>query len=163
MKREVADQGIQTAMSVFAESWERISDRSGIPRGANDYLQAHYIENNPNEIGFKDVLDDAGDGSEYSVAHARYHPQLRDLAQTRGYYDIFLFDTSGNLVYSVFKDRDFATGIGDGVWGDTGLGEVFLKTNMSQVGDITFADFSPYASSHGVPAAFCAMPIFCRG
>ncbi|CAE7866646.1 unnamed protein product, partial [Symbiodinium microadriaticum] len=42
------------------------------------------------------------------------------------YYDIFMFDLNGDLIYSVFKETDYATNFlidGDGPWKDSGLGE----------------------------------------
>ena len=44
-----------------------------------------------------------------------------------GFYDLFLFDTEGNLVYTVEKEDDFATnfksGGGTSRYGDSGLGK----------------------------------------
>ena len=39
--------------------------------------------------------------------------------------DVFLFDPLWNLVYTVYKERDFATNIETGEWRDTGLAGVF--------------------------------------
>lgn len=40
---------------------------------AGEYLQYHYIASNLNTVGGKQQLLDAGDGSQYSRMHARYH------------------------------------------------------------------------------------------
>ncbi len=63
-----------------------------------DRLRALYIEDNPHPTGQKENLDFASDGSAYSGVHADYHPWLRTFLRDRGYYDIFLIDTDGNLV-----------------------------------------------------------------
>lgn len=42
--------------------------------GAPYYLQYHYIVENPNPPERRKLLDDVGDGSEYSKLHAIYHP-----------------------------------------------------------------------------------------
>jgi len=52
------------------------------------YLQYHYIAANPNPVGKKLLLDNPGDDSAYSRAHARYHPIFRNLVEKYGYYDI---------------------------------------------------------------------------
>ena len=56
---------------------------------AGQYLQYHYIANNSNPAGSKQLLADAGDGSEYSRAHALYHPRLSKYHDLSGYNDLF--------------------------------------------------------------------------
>jgi signal transduction protein with GAF and PtsI domain len=90
-----------------------------------DILQYHYISNNPHPTGQKSLLDDAGDGSEYSKIHAYYHPVMRSYLEKFGYYDIFLIDpVTGDMVYSVFKEIDFATSLVTGLYNQTNFGRV---------------------------------------
>jgi methyl-accepting chemotaxis protein len=119
-------------------------------------LQKAYITDNPHPLGQKENLDTAEDGSIYSQAHARLHGWFRSFLRNNGYYDIFLFDTDGDLVYTVFKELDFATNLRDGRWSDTGLGRVFKG---ALAGETVFDDFKPYAPSADAPAAFIARPI----
>jgi len=49
---------------------------------AGQYVQYQYIATNPD--GDRADLADAGDGSEYSAAHADHHPFLRQLATSIG-------------------------------------------------------------------------------
>ncbi len=123
-------------------------------------LQRLYITDNPHPTGKKEELDAASDGSAYSRSHARYHPWFRKLLRARDYYDIFLFDAKGNLVYTVFKELDFATNLVIGKWRDSGLGEAFRagRDNPTR-GFQAFFDFAPYAPSHGAPASFISAPI----
>lgn len=47
------------------------------------------------------------DGTErYHGVHAKYHPIYRQKLYDRAYYDIFFFDLEGDLIYSVFKERN---------------------------------------------------------
>ncbi len=75
-------------------------------------LQDAYIHDNPNPFGEKDLLVRPV-GEEYSQRyhdiHASFHRGFRTLQQRGGYYDIFLFNTTGDLIYSVFKELDYAT------------------------------------------------------
>tara|TARA_R110002126_G_scaffold222817_4_gene367897 strand:- start:421 stop:900 length:480 start_codon:yes stop_codon:yes gene_type:complete len=65
-------------------------------------LQKRYITDNPNPLGEKQKLDTAGvDG--YDKAHKKYHTYLREFIEHQGYYDLFLVNDSGDVVYSVFK------------------------------------------------------------
>jgi methyl-accepting chemotaxis protein len=126
-------------------------------------LQSLYITDNPNPVGKKEELDAAGDGSGYSMAHAEYHPWFRSFLRARGYYDVFLVDLKGNVVYTVFKENDYATNLVSGKWKDSDLGAVYRAAAASPEGKASFADFKPYAPSNDAPAAFIAMPLFDAG
>src|SRR4051794_3501542 len=73
-----------------------------LPVGAAPYyLQYHYIVANPNPAERRKLLDDAGDGSDYSRLHATYHPLMRAAAATVGFFDFMVADTkSGALLQS---------------------------------------------------------------
>lgn len=123
-------------------------------------LQKTYIDNNPNKLGEKDALMAAGDGTSYDAVHGKYHPWIRSILQTNGFYDIFFFDANGQNIYTVFKELDFATNLADGRWKDSGLGDLVRKTLAGSAGDEPrLEDFKPYAPSNNVPAGFMAMPI----
>ena len=123
-------------------------------------LRRLYISENPNPVGSKDELDDAGDGSVWSAAHARHHPGLRSFQRARGYYDLFLFDMRGNLVYSVFKEDDFALNFEDGIYSDTGLGEVFRAGRELEPDQIHLTEIAPYGPSADAPAMFMSTPVY---
>jgi methyl-accepting chemotaxis protein len=124
-------------------------------------LQYHYIKANPNPLGSKGSLDYAEDSSQYSKIHAKYHPAIRDYLQKFGYYDIFLIDSrNGNIVYSVFKELDYATSLINGPYAQTNLAESFRNANASSVADtVVFTDFKQYYPSYEAPAAFVASPV----
>jgi methyl-accepting chemotaxis protein len=142
------------AVKEFAGAWNDIDDHPG------DALQRLYIEDNPHPIGQKENLDAADDGSTYSRVHAAHHPWFRKLLRERDYYDVFLFDKAGNLVYSVFKEADFATNLISGPWSDTDLGNAFreARDHPSQDSEVFF-DFRAYTPSYGAPASFISTPI----
>lgn len=123
-------------------------------------LRRAYIDDNPHPIGEKHRLNAAADGSAYSGFHAKIHPMFRGQLESRGYYDIFLIDAAGNIVYTVFKELDFATNLVSGPYRDSGLGKAFATALAKRPGEYAFADFEPYAPSHGAPASFVAMPVF---
>ncbi len=115
----------------------------------------HLIRPKPDRL-----LDAASDGSRYSDVHGRYHPWFRAFLEERGYYDIFLFDAEGDLVYTVFKELEYATNLSTGKWKDTDLGNAFRAAKASAgTGAMTFFDFKPYAPSHGAAAAFISTAI----
>jgi methyl-accepting chemotaxis protein len=127
-------------------------------------FQQLYIEKNPNPLGSKDKLEKSSDGSSYSRVHALYHPAFRELQQRFGYYDIFLIDSeSGNVVYSVFKELDFATSLKTGPFSESGLAKAFRGADRLDQGGVYMTDFEPYLPSYNDPAAFIAMPVFEQG
>ncbi len=127
-------------------------------------LQQLYIQSNPNPLGSKDALVESPDGSSYARAHALYHPAFRELQQRFGYYDIFLIDgDSGNVVYSVFKELDFATSMKSGPFADSGLADAYRGAMTLNEGSVFQTDFAPYLPSYNDPAAFIATPVFVNG
>ncbi|WP_299816178.1 methyl-accepting chemotaxis protein [uncultured Roseibium sp.] len=151
--------GTKTAVLEFAAAWKEMKASGGNPETT---LQTAYITDNQHPTGEKHLLDRGDSGSAYDDVHASYHPWLRKLQQDRGYYDVFLFDTEGNLVYSVFKELDYATNFnqGGGKWADTDLGEVYRKAmSITSHDEVAFEDFAPYGPSFDAPASFVAHPI----
>lgn len=122
-------------------------------------LQQLYIGDNENSLGNKHQLDKAPDGSMYSDAHDLYHGKYRQFLESFGFYDIFLVDMSGDVIYSVFKELDFATNLFSGPYSDSGLSTVFKNSINLQKGEIFFDDFKPYFPSYNNPASFIGAPI----
>ena len=128
-------------------------------------LQQRYINANPNPLGSKDQLDRSPDASSYGEYHALYHPAFHELQQRFGYYDIFLIDAeSGDVVYTVFKELDYATSLKRGAFANSGLGKAFQGAlALTQPGTAYMTDFAPYLPSYNDPAAFIAVPIIDNG
>ncbi len=115
--------------------------------GAMSTLQRHYVFGSPFAVGLRENLDDAQDGSAYSKVHARYHPWFRKFRRKHGYYDIFIFNTKGDLVYSVYKEQDFAANLLTGLWEDSGLGKAYRAAlARPEVKHQAFVDFASYIS-----------------
>ncbi|MEM6664821.1 MAG: methyl-accepting chemotaxis protein [Pseudomonadota bacterium] len=142
-----------SALNAFTDGWQALgADPTG-------QLQADYISNNPHPLGEKDKLQTANTGTPYDAAHAQYHPWFHLLQQDRSYYDVFLFDADGNLVYSVFKELDYATNVMTGQWRETDLGNAFRAAMPLERGDVAFFDFRPYGPSADAPASFMSTPV----
>ena len=155
MRYTATNSEIREALVEFTDAWQALgSDQMA-------QLQKLYIDENPNPIGEKENLDAAPDGSLYSQVHAKHHPWFRQFLRERGYYDIFLFDMEGNLVYTVFKELDYATNLSNGEYKDTDLGNAYRAALANaKPGSLSFFDFQPYAPSHGAPASFMSTPVF---
>lgn len=145
---------VQNATLQFSAAW------SGLGTKQQEKLQKIYVQDNPHPVGQKQLLDDGKDDSQYSQIHQQFHPWFRQFAKERGYYDIFIFDLEGNLVYSVFKGKDYATNFEDGQFKDTDLGNAFrAAADAEKPGTLSFFDFRSYAPSDNAPASFISAPV----
>jgi len=124
-----------------------------------------YIANNNYANGEKGLLVDAGNESYYAKTHTAYHPMMRSYQEKFGYYDIFLVDPdSGDIVYSVFKEVDYATNLHSGPYKNSALARVVREASGADSKDATYIeDFESYAPSYGAAASFIASPIVENG
>lgn len=150
---------VRRALLDFKKGWETLDESEDVA-DVGEHLQQLYITDNPNELGAKDNLDYAPDGSLYSKVHAYYHPWFRHFLRQRDYYDIFLFAPNGDLVYTVFKELDYATNLVKGQYKETDLGNAFRAALKGGKDDQFFFDFRPYSPSNNAPASFMSQAIF---
>ena len=129
------------------------------------YLQNQYIAANPNPVGQKEALERADDRYAYHATHAKYHGEFRRFLNQYGYYDIFLVEPeNGHIVYSVFKEVDYATSLLDGPYKDTNFARAFRAARDAGASGATkLVDFAPYQPSYDAPASFIASPIMENG
>ncbi len=122
-------------------------------------LQELYIYDNDYPKGEKWELKDAKDGSTYSQYHSKYHPWFLEFQQRNHYHDLFLVTPKGDVVYSVFKEKDFATNLVDGKWANSGLAEAFQGAveTLDTLGG--YSDLKPYEPKNGEENAFLSKAI----
>ena len=126
---------------------------------AQRHLQAWYTAPYDN---FDDAIavNDAGDGSDWSAAHARYHRFFQELVDRYGYEDVLLIDEEGNVVYSAYKGVDLGTNVLDGPFDGSNLRTLFEEAIESN--SIDFAgttDLERYQPSYGIPTGWAVSPI----
>jgi len=128
---------------------------------AASFWQYQYIQQNPHPLGEKHRLDQATGGNAYDQLHARYHPVFREYLQRFEFYDIFLVDAAtGHVVYSVFKEVDYATSLKRGPYASSGLADAYQQA--LQAGgqrSASLVDFKPYLPSYQAQASFISAPI----
>jgi len=145
--------------SASVDTWLNALSETGI------LLQHNLIQLNPHPLGEKHLLNSLGNNSDYDLAHQLYHPSIRYFLEQFEFYDIFLVEAkSGNVVYSVFKELDYATSLKKGAFSNTGIAKVFNEaTSTSSTDNTSISDFSSYPPSYLDPASFIASPIFDQG
>jgi len=129
---------------------------------ANIAVQYAYLSENPNLLGEKHHFNQSKVGSTYDGAHGYYHPNFRLFLEEFGLDDIFLIDNeTGNVVYSVYKEIDFATSLVDGAFADSGLGQAFRLAKDSKDKHAVFiTDTHAYTPSYEASAMFISSPVF---
>ena len=128
-------------------------------------LQVNYIVNNPHPLGDKDQLYSLGDGTDYDQAHKTYHRFFKETVYTFGLHDLVIISAQTNTVlYSVFKETDFATSLSSGPYSNSGLANVFFATKQQgEMGIAALEDLSYYEPSYNAPAMFLAYPVMYKG
>lgn len=151
--------------NVFAP---RLAEATGIPvifssfvpsQTAQRYLQSHYTVTHTD---FNDAIavTDAGDGSDWTTAHAEYHPYFREMAKRLNYEDVLLIDGAGNVVYSAYKGIDLGTNIVTGQYRFTNLAKAYLETVRTNLLEgVTFTDLEEYPPSLANPAGWAVTPV----
>ncbi|MFV8829247.1 methyl-accepting chemotaxis protein [Alkalihalobacterium sp. APHAB7] len=79
---------------------------------------------------------------------------FEEFIRTYNYYDLFLIDREGNIIYTVEKEDDYGTNLITGPYNNTGLANVYQNADEG----FAIADYEHYEPSDA-PAAFIAHPV----
>ncbi|MDX1982160.1 MAG: HAMP domain-containing protein [Bryobacteraceae bacterium] len=186
-----ADESTIAALESFAAGWKEL-DGSGRPAelrayyesrigarmreagddagawfpadGRQQTLQFHYLAANPHEVGAKDLLLSAPGAGLYGRTHERYHPTLHRYQSAFGFYDIFLIDAGGRILYTVMKEIDLGADLSAEPYRSTGLGRAYRRAAaLANSESSVIEDYTPYPASYFAPALFVAAPVFRAG
>jgi len=131
-----------------------------LPTGnAQRYLQLHYT------LASADGAppEDAGDGSAWSAANARFNGYFREIATRFEYRDAMLLDTRGNVVYSAYKGVDLGSNVLTGPFRESALGNAYQKALASNAVDyVGVTDFGDYQPADE-PTAWLVSPVGPQG
>ena len=96
-----------------------------------------------------------GLGSEpYQQVDDQRHAGLKVFCDSFGFYDVFLIDPEGDVVFTVAKESDLGTNLVNGPLSRSGLAEAFQQGKTGTI----FVDFAWYEPSNE-PASFIATPL----
>lgn len=145
---------LKESLGLYAEAWDELGPNAGA------HLHGLYVDDSPYQPGERHLLNDAGDGSTYSALHRARQPRVDEFLEIHEYYDVFMVDPDGNVVYTYFKEPDFATNLVDGPLSGSGLGDAFREAaGSTDRRKVAVADFDFYEPSEE-PAMFVASPTF---
>ncbi|MBW1643595.1 MAG: HAMP domain-containing protein [Deltaproteobacteria bacterium] len=110
----------------------------------------------------KSVVD-RGDGSDYSKAHATWHPVFRRFVRENGYSDLYLVDQDGDVLYSVAKEDFFGVNILSRKYNSTNIFKLFLALRAKDAKqDTTIISDFDFLGDSKTPSAYIASPITSR-
>ena len=151
-----SDPSVQDGLTALSREYTRLGSNAKL------VLQQRYIEDNPFPTGEKHKYSQAETGDGYDQSHADLHTFFRTLVESSGYYDLFLVSQEGEVVYTMYKELDYATNLLTGDYQDSGLADAVRGALQSANAAVTFTAFEPYEPSAMAPAAFAAIPLFDR-
>lgn len=82
-----------------------------------------------------------------------YGVRLSEIVDQYGWYDLFLINFVGDIVYSYAEESDLGMSLKTGPLASSALGELFAQ-HQSTEDAVLISDFEPYAPSNNEPAAF---------
>ena len=80
--------------------------------------------------------------------------RFKKVIKNTGWYDLFLIDTDGRIVYTACRESDLGMNIGGNDLKSTSLGKAFAKAQGLDNSGVAIGDFQPYAPSNGDFAGF---------
>ncbi len=112
---------------------------------------------------FSDAFAEEGDkvgGSAWTeLENGPLGTWLKQYNKEYGYYDLFLINMKGDIVFSAFKEPDLGQNLVSGSLSSSGLGKLFQKAKSGPA----IQDYEPYAPSKGAPAGFIGAPVRSNG
>ncbi len=105
-------------------------------------------------VAFGEAFKNGLDSQDYKAVYQSRYPGLKMFLDIFGFYDIFLIDTQGNVVFTVAKEPDFGQNLLTGKLKDSGLAKAFHQARDG----VALIDYSWYEPSKSY-AAFIAVPL----
>jgi len=131
------------------------------PDGIGLRMQAAYVARSKGDRS--KAMTGSGGTEGYDAVHRRFHPHFTEHLQRFGFYDIFLIDNQGRVIYTQAKEIDFGADLVKGALSSSNLAAVFRTASKSPGGKACMSDLQSYLPSYGKPAAFLAAPVFLDG
>lgn len=168
------DQVVETLESIADQKSEKIVD----------YLTAkkqvvQLLSNMPKVeealVDFNIAFAKGVNSETYLQQDQRYRRSLIQVKRIANAYDLFLINTSGDIIFSVLQEQDFATNLTTGEYSGTLLANAFNEASKNK--KLTVTEFTPYQpsqwlinqnqdqSSTGLEAqsAFISAPVLNKG
>lgn len=160
-----ADDSAVTALGGLERAWAGLA----MPAGGEAALRKKYErqagwlpeDERGRALLYHYTVATGGPGGAYGEVHARYHPTLERYQTAFGFYDIFLIDAGGRILYTVRKEIDLGADLRGARYRETALARAYARATTP--GQAVLEDYAPYTPSAEAPAAFVATPVWREG
>ncbi|MFJ6680214.1 adenylate/guanylate cyclase domain-containing protein [Microbacterium sp. NPDC091382] len=145
-----------------ARSGQEYSAESFVPATrAGRYLQANYTAGRAfDDYDAALALDDAGDGSAWSAANARYGSYFAGLVDDLGYEDVLILNKEADVVYSAYKSVDLGVNMKEEPYTTSALTRAYEEVlRTGSLDAVVTTDFERYLPSLNVPTAWILSPV----
>ncbi|KIN72741.1 methyl-accepting chemotaxis protein [Sulfitobacter guttiformis] len=122
-------------------------------------LQASFTTLNPFDLAKRSELVVADENRGYDHLHKRYHEFFKYFSTTNAFYDLFLVNPEGDIIYSVAKEGDFGQNVTTGELAQSGIGQSFAQSISNGAAQTHLSDFQVYSISASAIAAFASTPV----
>ncbi|MDH4246292.1 MAG: methyl-accepting chemotaxis protein [Deltaproteobacteria bacterium] len=141
MKKFEIEKHFKSMEALMKDTQANMRFTAGLPKYAEAFAQGLQSDS------YKSVESQLGSG-------------LKIFTESNGFYDTFLIDMKGNVVYTMAKESDLGANLENGPLSNSGLAKTFK--NVLQEKNIHIQDFEFYAPSNE-PAAFIGTPLSSGG
>jgi methyl-accepting chemotaxis protein len=107
--------------------------------------------------GFERAFAAAGgsvESAEWNTLAGTYDHRFKGVMEDNGWYDVFLINPRGEIVYTVTRESDLGMNIPESELARSSIGAAFSKAKAMDPDDIAVGDFAAYSPSNGAQAAF---------
>lgn len=124
-------------------------------------VQYLYIATNPHGGEERYLLNDPGDGSAFSAAHAPLQKFMMSALAHTSFQDMHIADArTGDLFYTSAKEPDIATNLLIGPLKDTGMAEAFRAVVDKRTPDaVHMSEYASFYPALGEVSSFIGVPI----
>lgn len=158
---------VETVKTLRFESFQKLASIQAIKKsqltGYFDDMKAQlkvlgddpYTRDALNEFAFAFSEGDGRIGTaDWNKVVGKYDSRLKGIVQENGWYDLFLIDPEGAIVYTAAREPDLGMSIPQSELRNEGIGKAFTQAKNGGTGNVVLSDLATYSPSAGAPAAF---------
>lgn len=159
-----ADESARTALAELERAWPMLTAPADGPAAVRTLYEGRpeWMPGDARAVAlqYHYLVTKSGAPGAYGATHARFHPTLHRYQTAFGFYDIFLIDAGGRVLYSVRKEMDLGVSLDHPRYRETALARAFRRAvKASGAERPAVEDYQPYTPSRNEPAAFIAAPV----
>jgi methyl-accepting chemotaxis protein len=97
--------------------------------------------------------------TDYQQLYDKMDSFFKNYTDKYGYYDLFLIDDDGNVIYTNKKESDLGSNLNTGIYSKTNLAELYKNIWKEKTNKPMMVDFRSYSPSNNMPASFLGIMV----